>query len=1528
MASYGGAMGGLTSGAGLGTRIGVAFVSLTTDNSDLRRGFAEAQSETAVWARKYGTTVGSSLNQASRQLTAVGSTITRRISLPLALAGGAATSYAAKFDQAMTQTVALSNVAANRLGYFTDRVKQLSEETGQDAVELAHTLYFVGSAGLKTSQILPVLTLAAKGATAGLGSAADIGQILTSALNAYHGTALTAAKATDVLVEAIRQGKAEPQDFAQTLGSVIPIAAQLGISFDQVAAAVATATNYGVDANRAVTGLRYALVNMEKPTDKAKEIMGQYGLSVGQIQKSLADPNIGLLKTFQMLADTFDLTTVKGREAWGQVTGGVRASILLNTLVGQNFKRNQQIFTDVGAAAKTGGEEIGKAYDIMLQTPARQFAIAWNKIKLAAIDAGGAILPVAERIISMVGDAASAFAHFPGPVQQAIVGIGLFLVALGPVAVGLGHIGQLVAMIGARAAGAFNALAGGAARPLGATEALTVANTELTASTTGLEAAIDRLAVTLSTTLPAAAEVGTAAMAEMTASEAAAAASGFGYYQAGTGSAARWRNASGTIVSNAEAEGARASMIAAREAAAAERDLAIALAEQEAAAVSAAGASETLAGVLGIQVPAAAARGTAGLEGFVAAQSGLLVPDGEASVQGLAAAMGLEVPAAAARGSAAVEGFVATETGLMVPGPTASVEALAGAMGLGVPAGAERGTLALGEFIVAENGLLLPAPIVSVEELGVALGTAIPLAAGRGGESLGFFEVTESGLLAPTVELSAAVDELAVQMGVVLPAAAARADASLVGFRTAAQAGLVPNFFGAGATGATSALGGGAAAGGGIAAEDAALVGGGGALAGLAGLSGVALAGIFAAAGVAVASFAKGYRELAFDARNAAGEVGLTVNQVQALEDQYKRGAVQFNPFGDVGDKVREAGTIYDEVLAEAVKAGIPLEVAQRKLNAGWAEAVDQIGGLTGSMPAFRQQLQATLGLAESPEADAFRQLVADLSTPLAPQAFGGRALGPGGFPLGPGREGAPVAPLDQGVLSPGFISSLLPPPVSTTDRGVYGGRGGAPTDASIATTNAALAQERTNLLAVTDAVNAAVQSHVDLSVIVKSLGFAAESGRISWEAYYAILKQIGVDIPLAKLGEWGRLIRETSDGTDSQRASLAGLVTQMQSHGVHLSEFTQEIVRSALASGDWKGAITALTVGLKQFTQDALAQHVDDLSRAEEKAIGAKIAAGDYAGAIRLLTRDMRQVNRELDKADAKHDVKVEAHAEKALDDVRDLSGQLAHVEGDHEMKVTLKGDQAALRGLRNLRKLMDDLPQESVIDTRIHNAATQSEIGRLPMMSPQEAAQYRTIWRRVNADLTDYGKKVEETHKIDVDTSRAQADLAAFVRAWSNGRIVIGVDVNPGGDGSSSVPTGGGRHGGGREPVHVRHPHQAFRVGGAVRRMHDGGAMWGDEVPVIAHTEEFIVRSPVARRNENYLRYLNRNGRPPEAGGRGSSDDAVMRLAAAQQAQIDDVSSAVRELAHAIAKGGVHMDGHKVGTLLKREDRRRMGM
>src|SRR5690606_18410876 len=94
----------------------------------------------------------------------------------------------------------------------------------------------------------PPVARGAAAPQARLGSPAQIADAVSSAMNAYAASGLSAAEATDVLVATAEAGKAEPAELAQQMGRLLPISSELGISFQDVGAGLAALSLSGNDA--------------------------------------------------------------------------------------------------------------------------------------------------------------------------------------------------------------------------------------------------------------------------------------------------------------------------------------------------------------------------------------------------------------------------------------------------------------------------------------------------------------------------------------------------------------------------------------------------------------------------------------------------------------------------------------------------------------------------------------------------------------------------------------------------------------------------------------------------------------------------------------------------------------------------------------------------------------------------------------------------------------------------------------------------------------------------------------------------------------------------------------------------------------------------------------------------------------------------------------------------------------------------------------------------------------------------------
>jgi len=309
----------------------------------------------------------------------------------------AATAFAG-FEKSLSQIEGLVGIAHDEVVGFGDAIKELSVVTATGPQELAEAMFFITSAGLEGAEALDALEVSAKASAAGLGETAVIADVVTSAMNAYGPAIGGAAEATDVLVAAVREGKAAAPELAGSLGRVIPIASQMGVTFDQVGAAVAAMTRVGLDAAESSTALRSILNSLLAPGNDAKKALQEVGLSAAGLRDELR--NKGLFETLQTLTVAFDGQD----EATSRVFGNVRALTGVMSLMGSNADATRDIFDEL--ANSTGS--LDTAFGVAAETGAFAFEQAKARIDVALLDVGETILPkladALETIMPMIPD--------------------------------------------------------------------------------------------------------------------------------------------------------------------------------------------------------------------------------------------------------------------------------------------------------------------------------------------------------------------------------------------------------------------------------------------------------------------------------------------------------------------------------------------------------------------------------------------------------------------------------------------------------------------------------------------------------------------------------------------------------------------------------------------------------------------------------------------------------------------------------------------------------------------------------------------------------------------------------------------------------------------------------------------------------------------------------------------------------------------------------------------------------------------
>lgn len=418
-------------------RVGGALYDLDLDAAGYRQGLSQAERDFQRTAARIDR-IGNDISRSGRFL-AVG------VTAPIVGIGIAAAKMSADFETTLSRITGLVGDEAAQVRAWGDELLRLGPEVAKSPRELAEALYFVRSSGIAASESMDVVRQSARGAAAGLGDTAIVAQAVTSAMNAYGPETLSAAQATSILIATVREGKAEAADLANAIGRVIPIAAQLGVSFDQVGAALASMTLFGLDTDESVTALRGVFATLLKPSAAANDILERVGLSAAGLRQQLREK--GLLSVLTTLATVF----AGNEDALAQVIPNIRALTGFLSLAGKNADQVEGIFASL---AQTTTADLDNAFAAASDTLGFKFRQALIDAQSQLVRFGDVIAPVLvdfiptiERGIGVVEKLVTVFTGLPPAVQQGIIVAALLVAALGPILILIGGIASGVSAL-------------------------------------------------------------------------------------------------------------------------------------------------------------------------------------------------------------------------------------------------------------------------------------------------------------------------------------------------------------------------------------------------------------------------------------------------------------------------------------------------------------------------------------------------------------------------------------------------------------------------------------------------------------------------------------------------------------------------------------------------------------------------------------------------------------------------------------------------------------------------------------------------------------------------------------------------------------------------------------------------------------------------------------------------------------------------------------------------------------------------
>ena len=277
------------------------------------------------------------------------------------------------FEKEWANVTTMLDISRSATEKMKHELRMLSPTLG-DTTELAKGMYQVLSASIKPAKAIKFLGEAAKSAKAGVTDTKTAVDALTTVINAYGMEAEAVTDISDIMFATVKRGKLTYGELAQSLGTVIPVAATVGIEFKEVAAAVATLTRQGVVASKATMQLRQVMMAVLKPSEEAKEVAKGLRIELGSMA----------LKTKGLSGFLFDLKekTKGNADIMAKLVPNVRALTAVMALAGEaseGYAFDQEFMTETMGFTDEAFRKQMETVDFWIET----FEVAGDKIKEA-----------------------------------------------------------------------------------------------------------------------------------------------------------------------------------------------------------------------------------------------------------------------------------------------------------------------------------------------------------------------------------------------------------------------------------------------------------------------------------------------------------------------------------------------------------------------------------------------------------------------------------------------------------------------------------------------------------------------------------------------------------------------------------------------------------------------------------------------------------------------------------------------------------------------------------------------------------------------------------------------------------------------------------------------------------------------------------------------------------------------------------------------------------------------------------------
>ena len=366
---------------------GQITVDLVGNTKQLRRALAGAERN-----------IGGFSKRASRAI--------RGIATGSAIAAGAAIALGASAVKAHAEVEKGLREVYTLLPQITDEARQkMTEDLRQfsaDAVipltEATSGLYQAISAGVPTEQVFAFLEVAAQTAHGGVTDLTTAIDGITTATNSWGSEVLSAGEASDLMFTAVRLGKTTIEEISGSLSNVAPLAASLGLGFEDITAALAVMTAQGVPTTQATTQLRGAIADLAKEGTKASSA---FEAAAGQSFPDFVKAGGTLQQAFIKMSDRAADLGIGVQNLFGRIEAGSGVLSLTSKTGAAAMIDALTAMENSSGATEAASREMSQSIQYQLDAMGIQWDILKDRIGEAVAQH---ILPVLTELVEYVNE--------------------------------------------------------------------------------------------------------------------------------------------------------------------------------------------------------------------------------------------------------------------------------------------------------------------------------------------------------------------------------------------------------------------------------------------------------------------------------------------------------------------------------------------------------------------------------------------------------------------------------------------------------------------------------------------------------------------------------------------------------------------------------------------------------------------------------------------------------------------------------------------------------------------------------------------------------------------------------------------------------------------------------------------------------------------------------------------------------------------------------------------------------------------